>query len=132
MYEKLHEENVYPHVYSPPQILVHTLPRSACPVHLRSAPSFPAHMPYRGVTCTAVCVRQVLILEPTKQYMPSYVVVNLDAETSSMHISNLCLDSLRGKCRQVHEWVLEATNIKGIRYGRRGKEVGGGRLAGLL
>ena len=58
--------------------------------------------------------------------MPSYVVMNLDAETSSMHISNLCLDSLKGKCRRVHEWVLEATNIKSIRYGGWGWKTAAG------
>ncbi|XP_043223574.1 mitogen-activated protein kinase kinase kinase 15-like isoform X4 [Amphibalanus amphitrite] len=68
----------------------------------------------------AITIRfPVLVLEPTKEYMPSYVVMNLDAETSSMHISNLCLDSLKGKCRRVHEWVLEATNIKSISQYKR-------------
>ncbi|XP_037080511.1 mitogen-activated protein kinase kinase kinase 15-like isoform X2 [Pollicipes pollicipes] len=61
----------------------------------------------------------VLVLEPTKEYMPSYVVVNLDAETSAMHISNLCLDSLKDRCRRVHEFVLEATHIKSISQYKR-------------
>lgn len=72
----------------------------------------------RAVECSvshAPLYRQVLVLEPTKEYMPSYVVMNLDAETSSMHISNICLDRLKDKCRRVHEWVLEANNIKSIR-----------------
>lgn len=57
----------------------------------------------------------MLILEPTKILMPSYVNVNLEAEEKSLRISNLCLESLKGDCRQVHDWEFTANNIKSVR-----------------
>lgn len=37
----------------------------------------------------------MLVLEPTKVYMPSYVNVHLGAEEKSLEIWNLCMDSLK-------------------------------------
>ncbi|KAG6450678.1 hypothetical protein O3G_MSEX006720 [Manduca sexta] len=54
----------------------------------------------------------VLILETTKVYMPSYVNVNMGAEQKSVEILNLCLDSMRGQCRQVHRWLFTSDMIR--------------------
>lgn len=47
--------------------------------------------------------------------MPSYVNVNVGAEEKSLHIINICLDELKGNCRQVHDWLFTANNIKSVR-----------------
>ncbi|KAG7306066.1 hypothetical protein JYU34_008647 [Plutella xylostella] len=54
----------------------------------------------------------VLILETTKVFMPSYVNVNMGAEQKSVEILNLCIDSIRGECRQVHRWLFTADMIR--------------------
>lgn len=59
--------------------------------------------------------RQVLILEPTKVVMPSYVNVNLGAEVKSIEIWNLCLEKMKKNCKQVHEWLFLASMIKSVR-----------------
>lgn len=59
----------------------------------------------------------MLVLEPTKILMPSYVNVNLGAEEKSVQIWNLCLDSMKGTCRQVHDWLFTASLIRSVRYG---------------
>ena len=58
----------------------------------------------------------MLVLEPTKILMPSYVNVNLGAEEKSIHIWNLCLESMKGKCRQVHDWLLTKSMIRSVRF----------------
>ena len=58
---------------------------------------------------------QMLVLEPTKILMPSYVNVNLGAEEKSVQIWNLCLDSMKEKCRQVHDWLFTASMIRSVR-----------------
>lgn len=55
-----------------------------------------------------------LILEPVKEFMPSYVCVNLKAEPQSLQVTNLCLKSLRGNCTQIHDWEFTSNNIKSI------------------
>jgi len=61
----------------------------------------------------------ILILEPTKILMPSYVNVHLGAEEKALEIWNVCLDSLNGKCRQVHHWLFTAEMIKSVSLYKR-------------
>nr|XP_050027260.2 mitogen-activated protein kinase kinase kinase 15-like isoform X3 [Dermacentor andersoni] len=61
----------------------------------------------------------ILILEPTKVLMPSYVTVNMGAEEKSLEIRNLCIDTLRGNCRRIHEWLFNASSIRSISQYKR-------------
>nr|XP_037281029.1 mitogen-activated protein kinase kinase kinase 15-like isoform X1 [Rhipicephalus microplus] len=61
----------------------------------------------------------ILILEPTKVLMPSYVTVNMGAEEKSLEIRNVCLDTLKGKCRKIHEWLFTASSIRSISQYKR-------------
>ncbi|XP_061380138.1 mitogen-activated protein kinase kinase kinase 15 isoform X2 [Danaus plexippus] len=63
-------------------------------------------------TCENIIRFPVVILETTKVYMPSYVNVNMGAEQKSVEIFNLCLDSMRGDCRQVHRWLFTSDMIR--------------------
>ncbi|XP_063226712.1 mitogen-activated protein kinase kinase kinase 15 isoform X2 [Bacillus rossius redtenbacheri] len=66
------------------------------------------------------CIRfPMLVLEPTKQLMPSYVNVNLGAEEKSIQLWNLCMDSMKGTCRQVHDWLFTANMIKSVSLYKR-------------
>ncbi|XP_033608100.1 mitogen-activated protein kinase kinase kinase 15 isoform X1 [Cryptotermes secundus] len=66
------------------------------------------------------CIRfPMLVLEPTKILMPSYVNVNLGAEEKSVQIWNLCLDSMKGNCRQVHDWLFTASMIRSVSLYKR-------------
>lgn len=66
----------------------------------------------------------IVILEPTivyqpSYYLPSYVTVNLGAEEKSIQLSNLCIDQMKGNCRQVHDWLFNASSIKSITLYKR-------------
>ncbi|XP_071449253.1 mitogen-activated protein kinase kinase kinase 15 isoform X2 [Hetaerina americana] len=61
----------------------------------------------------------MLVLEPSKIYMPSYANVNLGAEQKSIQLSNQCLDSMKGTCRQVHDWLFEASMIRSVSLYKR-------------
>lgn len=63
-------------------------------------------------SCENIIRFPVLILETTKVYMPSYVNVNMGAEQKSLEILNLCIDSIRGQCRQVHRWLFTSDMIR--------------------
>ncbi|KAL0108005.1 hypothetical protein PUN28_014935 [Cardiocondyla obscurior] len=61
----------------------------------------------------------ILVLEPTKILMPSYVNVNLGAEEKSIQIWNLCLDSMKNNCKQVHDWLFTANMIRSVSLYKR-------------
>jgi mitogen-activated protein kinase kinase kinase 5 len=62
----------------------------------------------------------ILVLEPNKSYMPSYVTVNMDAPGQSLTINNLCLECLRkAECRKPHNWYVEASNVRGVSLYKR-------------
>ncbi|XP_053612437.1 mitogen-activated protein kinase kinase kinase 15 isoform X2 [Plodia interpunctella] len=63
-------------------------------------------------TCESIIRFPVLILETTKVYMPSYVNVNMGAEQKSVEIFNLCMEDMRGECRQVHRWLFTSDMIR--------------------
>ncbi|XP_045769026.1 mitogen-activated protein kinase kinase kinase 15 isoform X2 [Maniola jurtina] len=63
-------------------------------------------------TCENIIRFPVVILETTKVYIPSYVNVHMGAEEKSVEIFNLCLDSMRGDCRQVHRWLFTSDMIR--------------------
>ena len=62
---------------------------------------------------------QILIWEPTRVFMPSYVTVNNNQNEQSVQIWNVCIKCLKNKhktssdkCRQVHSWLFSAEQIK--------------------
>ncbi|XP_034179583.1 apoptotic signal-regulating kinase 1 isoform X4 [Osmia lignaria lignaria] len=61
----------------------------------------------------------LLVLEPTKILMPSYVNVNLGAEEKSVQIWNLCLDNMKNNCKQVHDWLFTANMIRSVSLYKR-------------
>ncbi|XP_037519071.1 mitogen-activated protein kinase kinase kinase 15 isoform X2 [Rhipicephalus sanguineus] len=61
----------------------------------------------------------ILIMEPTKVMMPSYVTVNMGAEEKSLEIQNVCIDTLRGNCRKIHKWLFNASSIRSISQYKR-------------
>ncbi|XP_011497787.1 PREDICTED: mitogen-activated protein kinase kinase kinase 15-like [Ceratosolen solmsi marchali] len=61
----------------------------------------------------------VVVLEPTKILMPSYVIVNLGAEEKSIQITNLCLESMNHNCKQVHDWLFSANMIRSVSLYKR-------------
>ncbi|XP_038215029.1 mitogen-activated protein kinase kinase kinase 15 isoform X2 [Zerene cesonia] len=63
-------------------------------------------------SCDNIIRFPVIILETTKEYMPSYVNVNMGAEQKSVEILNLCLKYMRGECRQVHRWLFTSDMIR--------------------
>jgi len=68
----------------------------------------------------------ILIWEPTKVFMPSYVTVNNGAEEKSLTIENLCLKCIKPnepKCAQQHTWELKAGDIKTMTEHKRDDRV---------
>lgn len=61
----------------------------------------------------------ILVLEPTKVYIPSYVLVNMGAEQKSMLIWNVCLACLKNNCHQVHDWLYTASMIRSVTLYKR-------------
>ncbi|XP_052810056.1 mitogen-activated protein kinase kinase kinase 15-like isoform X3 [Mya arenaria] len=56
----------------------------------------------------------VLILEPTKVFVPSYLQVNQDEDSKNVHVYNVCR---KGKLQ--HEWLFPAHHIKGVSLYKR-------------
>lgn len=62
----------------------------------------------------------MLVLEANKQYMPTFTLVNKDAEQSSLQISNTCIDCLKdNNCRLIHEWNVETSELRGLALYKR-------------
>uniref|UniRef100_A0A1A9VVY2 Protein kinase domain-containing protein n=1 Tax=Glossina austeni TaxID=7395 RepID=A0A1A9VVY2_GLOAU len=61
----------------------------------------------------------ILILEPQKIYMPSYVNINMDAEEKSIQIVNICLAHSKHECKKVHDFVFTASQIKSVSLYKR-------------
>lgn len=68
---------------------------------------------------SAVIRFPILISEPAEIYMPSYVTVNMGAEEKSIQIDNICIETLKGKCHMLHEWVFHASSIKSVSLYKR-------------
>ncbi|RZB39511.1 mitogen-activated protein kinase kinase kinase 15 [Asbolus verrucosus] len=60
-----------------------------------------------------------LILEPSKEFMPSHVCVNLGAEQQTLQVTNLCIKSLKNNCTQIHNWEFTANNIRSVSFYKR-------------
>lgn len=59
------------------------------------------------------CIRfPVLIRENTREFMPSYVCVNLDTEKQTLQIENVCLKALKKSCTQMHNWEFDKSMIR--------------------
>ncbi|XP_070567571.1 mitogen-activated protein kinase kinase kinase 5-like isoform X2 [Ptychodera flava] len=59
----------------------------------------------------------VLVLEPTKEFMPSYVTINKDAEEKNVRLWHVAYDD--SKAMKIHEWLFEASSIKGVSLYKR-------------
>uniref|UniRef100_A0AAR5P235 mitogen-activated protein kinase kinase kinase n=1 Tax=Dendroctonus ponderosae TaxID=77166 RepID=A0AAR5P235_DENPD len=54
----------------------------------------------------------VLIFEPSKEYMPSHIWINLGAEPQTLQLTNECLKRLKLCCREIHDWEFKADDIR--------------------
>ncbi|KAL1506471.1 hypothetical protein ABEB36_005833 [Hypothenemus hampei] len=54
----------------------------------------------------------VLIFEPSKEYMPSYMWINFGAEPQTLQVSNVCLKRLKSNCTEIHDWEFAAVDIR--------------------
>ncbi|XP_061498125.1 mitogen-activated protein kinase kinase kinase 15 isoform X1 [Anopheles gambiae] len=61
----------------------------------------------------------ILILEPQKIYMPSYVSIHMDAEQKSIDISNVCQQHAKGTCLKLHDFNFLASQIKSVSLYKR-------------
>ncbi|XP_030374500.1 mitogen-activated protein kinase kinase kinase 15 [Scaptodrosophila lebanonensis] len=61
----------------------------------------------------------ILILEPQKIYMPSYVTINMDADEKSIQIVNLCLAHSKNECKKLHDFLFVASKIKSVSLYKR-------------
>uniref|UniRef100_A0AAG5DVK9 mitogen-activated protein kinase kinase kinase n=1 Tax=Anopheles atroparvus TaxID=41427 RepID=A0AAG5DVK9_ANOAO len=61
----------------------------------------------------------ILILEPQKIYMPSYVSIHMDAEQKSIDITNICQQHAKGSCLKLHDFNFLASQIKSVSLYKR-------------
>ncbi|XP_050077974.1 mitogen-activated protein kinase kinase kinase 15 [Anopheles maculipalpis] len=61
----------------------------------------------------------ILILEPQKIYMPSYVAIHMDAEQKSIDITNICQQHAKGSCLKLHDFNFLASQIKSVSLYKR-------------
>uniref|UniRef100_A0A182KAK0 mitogen-activated protein kinase kinase kinase n=1 Tax=Anopheles christyi TaxID=43041 RepID=A0A182KAK0_9DIPT len=61
----------------------------------------------------------ILILEPQKIYMPSYVSIHMDAEQKSIDINNICQQHAKGNCLKLHDFNFLASQIKSVSLYKR-------------
>ncbi|XP_053677886.1 mitogen-activated protein kinase kinase kinase 15 [Anopheles nili] len=64
----------------------------------------------------------ILILEPQKIYMPSYVSIHMDAEQKSIDITNICQQHAKeggGNCLKLHDFNFLASQIKSVSLYKR-------------
>ncbi|XP_058127437.1 mitogen-activated protein kinase kinase kinase 15 [Anopheles ziemanni] len=61
----------------------------------------------------------ILILEPQKIYMPSYVSIHMDAEQKSIDITNICQLHAKGHCLKLHDFNFLASQIKSVSLYKR-------------
>ncbi|XP_077865041.1 mitogen-activated protein kinase kinase kinase 15-like [Saccoglossus kowalevskii] len=59
----------------------------------------------------------VLVLEPTKEFMPSYVMINADAEEKSIRLWHVVYED--SETKRIHEWLFTAESIKGVSLYKR-------------
>lgn len=61
----------------------------------------------------------ILILEPQKIYMPSFINVNMDADEKSIQILNICVPHSKGICKKKHDFLFTANQIKSVSLYKR-------------
>ncbi|XP_017863883.1 PREDICTED: mitogen-activated protein kinase kinase kinase 15 [Drosophila arizonae] len=61
----------------------------------------------------------ILILEPNKIYMPSYVTINMDADEKSIQIVNICVAHSKNACKKLHDFLFVASKIKSVSLYKR-------------
>ncbi|XP_077976893.1 mitogen-activated protein kinase kinase kinase 15-like [Glandiceps talaboti] len=59
----------------------------------------------------------VLVLEPTKEFMPSYITINKDAEEKSIRLWHVAYED--SEAMRIHEWLFAASSIKGVSLYKR-------------
>ena len=59
-----------------------------------------------------LCLWQVLILELTKEYIPSYIQINMEGEEDCVRLWHAATTP---GCKKIHQWTFSATSIKSVR-----------------
>lgn len=61
----------------------------------------------------------ILVFEPQKINMPSYLTINMGADEKSIQIVNLCLNHSNNTCKKLHDFVFTASQIKSVSLYKR-------------